>query len=212
LTVTPAFAGVSLVLVLGLGFYAFRLHSRLTVETAAREQLEASVQQQAVQIAATQELFAKAQDQRKASEEEANRLRARLAALEQETVRLTATLAQRDEQLAFLQSADAKVVTLTGSAKARSASGLLLYDPGSKRAFFYGFNLPPLQPGKTYQLWAVTDKPVNAGIFNADSGRKGRMVTPALPEFPRIKQFMLSAEPEGGHSQPSGATYLASRR
>lgn len=209
---TPAFAAASVALALSLGAYAFHLNSRLAMELAERARLEASVQQQAVQIAATQELLAKAQDQKKTSEEDASRLRARLAAQEQETVRLSAALAQRDELLAFLQSADAKVVALAGSAKARSASGLLLYDPGSKKAFFYGFNLPPLQPGKTYQLWAIADKPVNAGVFVADSGRKGRMVTQPLPEFPRIKQFVVSVETEGAHSQPSGATYLVSRR
>jgi anti-sigma-K factor RskA len=209
---TPAFAAASVALALGLGGYAFYLHSRLATETAAREQLEASIQRQAAQIAAIQELLAKAQDRNKSFEDDTNRLRARLAALEQESVRLSAALAQRDELLAFQQSADTKVVALAGSAKAKSAAGLLLYDPGNKKAFFYAFNLPPLQQGKTYQLWAIANKPVNAGIFNADKGRKGRMVTPPLPEFPRIRQFVVSVEPEGGNPQPSGITYLISRR
>jgi hypothetical protein len=198
----PAFTAVSLGFAIGLAAYSLLLRSEITTEIAQRQDLETLLQQT---LSGAQILQRQAKQQAR-----------ELAALRQQSAaeihNLHSQLAQRDELLAFLQSADVKVMSLVGSNKAKAAVGVLLYDPATKKAFFYAFNLPPLAQGKTYQLWAIVDKPVNAGVFGVDTGRKGRLVTPNLPDLPRIKQFAVSIEPEGGRPQPSGAIYLASRR
>jgi anti-sigma-K factor RskA len=84
-----------------------------------------------------------------------------------------------------------------------------MFDPSSKRALLYAFNMPPLPAGKTYQLWAVLDKPISAGTFGTDTGHKGRLLTPRMPELSRIKKFAVSVEPEGGQPQPTGQIYLS---
>ncbi|MER3423147.1 MAG: hypothetical protein C4293_07860 [Nitrospiraceae bacterium] len=69
--------------------------------------------------------------------------------------------------------------------------------------------MPPLPPGKTYQLWAIVDNPISAGTFTTDSGHKSRLVLRSLPDLSRINKFAVSVEPEGGRSQPTGEIYLA---
>ena len=58
---------------------------------------------------------------------------------------------------------------------AKSAGAFLLFDPTTKKAWLYAFNLSALPSGKVYQLWAIDDKPVSAGVFGLDAGQKARM-------------------------------------
>jgi len=131
-----------------------------------------------------------------------------LARREREVAHLRLQVAQRDEILTFLRSPHVKVVPLAGLEKAKSVGALLLFDPDSKEAFFYAFNMPPLQAGKTYQLWAIVDKPVSAGTFDTDAGQKSRLLIRSIPDIARITKFAVSLEPEGGRPQPTGDLYL----
>jgi anti-sigma-K factor RskA len=132
-----------------------------------------------------------------------------LAQAEKETGGLQRALAQRDEMLTFLRSAHVQVISLAGLEMAKSAGAFLLYDLETKKAFFYAFNMPPLPPGKTYQLWAIIDKPFSAGVFSTDEGHKSRLVIRSLPDLSQVTKFAVSLEPEGGRPQPTGAIYLA---
>ena len=100
---------------------------------------------------------------------------------EQETASLRKAVVQRDDMLTFLKSAHVKVVSLSGVESAKSAGAFLLYDKETKKAFFYAFNMPPLPPGKTYQLWAIVDKPISAGTFGTEQRpeKAGRPDEPA---------------------------------
>ncbi len=205
----PAFTAVTLGFAIGLAAYSMLLRSEIATEIAQRQDLETLLQQT---LSGAQILQRQAGQQARELAALRQQSTAALAQRDAQIQSLHGQLTQRDELLAFLQSANVKVVSLVGSDKAKAAAGVLLYDPATKKAFFYAFNMPPLAHGKTYQLWAIVDKPVNAGVFGVDTGRKGRLVTQSLPELPRIKQFAVSIEPEGGRPQPSGAIYLASRR
>lgn len=108
----------------------------------------------------------------------------------------------------MIKNPSSRVVSLTGSEAAKSAGALLLFDPASKKAWLYAFNLPALPSGKVYQLWAIDDKPVSAGVFGLDAGQKGRMLIKQLPDFARMKKFAVTVEPDGGLPQPTGAIYL----
>jgi anti-sigma-K factor RskA len=224
------------VLIVGTGFcsmlYAWWAHSQMMGETEQRRQAEtvlqealsrtAALQQQATQqvqaITLMQQEFGKRADQLSdvhnrliQREVELDQLRTQLAQVEKETTGLRRTLAQRDEMLTLLRSAHVKVVSLSGLESAKSAGAFLLYDRETKTAFFYAFNMPSLPPGKTYQLWAIVDKPMSAGVFGTDDGHKGRLLIRSLPDFSRITKFAVSLEPEGGRSQPTGDLYLAGK-
>lgn len=216
---TPAFAAASVTLVLGIGIYAFSLKSKITIETAQRQQAETALQQQTIQTAALRQELTQAQQELAESrhrlsttvaqhEMNIERLRVQLEQKEKELVALYKTASPKDEMLAMLQSASVRVLSLAGTDAAKSAGGLILYDPERGRAFLYAFNMPALQRGKVYQLWAITTKPVSAGTFSTDTGRKSRHLARSLPAKSAITKFAVSVEPEGGKPQPTGAIYL----
>jgi anti-sigma-K factor RskA len=226
----PVMSMVLLVLLVGTGWYAWMTHRQVAGEAAQREQIEAALHDATRRTASLQKDLTQ-QEQALASlkeeiehrigtvsdtrskliekEVELDVVREELSKREQEISVLRKALAQRDDMLTFLRSAHVKVVSLTGVESARSAGAFLLYDKETKRAFFYAFNMPPLPPGKTYQLWAIVDKPMSAGTFRTDSGHKSRVVLKDLPDLSRISKFAVSLEPEGGRPQPTGAIYLA---
>lgn len=225
----PGWAIAALLVVAVTAWYTQSLQTQIESEHVQRQRVEVAFQESAGKLTALQQQVTK-QDQELASlrehiathsgdvgtikatlagrEAELEALRAQLTQRERETASLRTALAQRDEMLTFLRSPTVKVVSLAGLEKAKTAGAFLLFDPDSKKAFFYAFNMPALPSGKTYQLWAIVDKPVSAGTFLTDAGHKGRLVVRSAPEFKRITKFAVSLEPEGGNPQPTGDIYL----
>ncbi len=226
----PVISVVLLLLLAGTGWYAWMTHRQVAREASERRQIEAALHDAATRTSTLQRDLTQ-QEQALASlkeevehrigtvsdtrhklierEAELDVTREELSKREQEAAGLRKVLAQRDDMLTFLRSAHVKVVSLTGLVSAKSAGAFLLYEQETKKAFFYAFNMPPLPPGKTYQLWAIVDKPMSAGTFRTDSGQKSRVILKDLPDLSRISKFAVSLEPEGGRPQPTGAIYLA---
>ena len=222
----PAFALAAVLLVLGIGAYAVTLRSQLQNEAAQRREIETVMQNESARLAALQAQIADqeqklnkirsefadslgtARDTLEAREAELAELRAQFAQ-QKERGPLNKTQRPGDEMTAFLRGSNIHVVSLSGSDEAKSAGGLLLFDPSSRRAFLYAFNMPPLPAGKTYQLWAILDKPVSAGIFGTEPGNKSRVFIQRLPELSRTKKFAVTVEPEGGRPEPTGPILLS---
>ncbi|WP_447976979.1 anti-sigma factor domain-containing protein [Candidatus Nitrospira bockiana] len=226
----PAVSVVLLVLVAAVGGYAWFAHTEAVSERELRAKIETVLQEASARTAALQGQLTQqeqtlaalrrefterlgtlsdAEDRLIQREAELDSLKSELAKHEQEAARLRKALAQRDDMLTLLRSAHVTVVSLSGLEHAKGAGAFLLYDRESQKAFLYAFNMPPLPPGKTYQLWAIVDKPISAGTFTPDSGQKGRIVVKNLPALSRITKFAVSLEPEGGRPQPTGQIYLA---
>jgi len=223
----PVFALASIVLLLAVGIYALTLRSQLQSEAAQRRQIEMAMQDEGrrltvLQLQATEQerklneirndfvdKLGTTRDTLVAREAELAQLRDRLAQQEQQASVSKKTPSREDEMAAFLRTPNIQVVSLTGSDEAKSAGGLLLLDPSSKKAFLYAFNMPPLPPGKTYQLWAILDRPVSAATFVTDSGNKSRIMIRRIRDLSQIKKFAVSMEPEGGQLQPTGQIYLS---
>lgn len=225
----PAFALLLLLALAGTGVYALSIQSQVSTEVAQRQRLESALRDETARLAALRQQVAEQERvlnglrdefNRKADnlgelrntlvtrEAELDQLRADLAKREQELGGLRRALGQRDEMLTFLRSPRVKVISLAGLEQAKSAGALLLFDPDTKKAFFFAFNMPPLPPGKTYQLWAIVDKPISAGTFTTDAGQKSRLIIRSIPDLARITKFAVSIEPEGGRPQPTGDVYL----
>jgi anti-sigma-K factor RskA len=222
----PAFALALVLLVLGIGVYAVTLRSQLKNEAAHRREIETVMQNESARLAALQAQLADqeqrinkirseyadslgtARDTLEAREAELAELRAQFA---EQTERGPLSKTQRpgDQMTVFLRGSNIQVVSLSGSDEAKSAGGLLLFDPSSRRAFLYAFNMPALPPGKTYQLWAILDKPISAGIFGTEPGNKSRVFIQRLPELSRTKKFAVTVEPDGGSPQPTGPMLLS---
>ena len=178
----PALGLACVVLLIGMTVYVLSLRTDMQKVLAERQQLQTTLRG------------------------ELSDLRAQIAQRDRETADLRKEVAQREEIMTFLRSPNMKVVALSGL-QAKSAGGFLLFDPQNRKAFFYAFNMPSLPPGKTYQLWAIMDRPVSAGTFDTDAGRKGRMLVDSVPGD--VKKFAVSMEPEGGQLQPTGQIYLS---
>lgn len=228
----PTFSLVLVLAMAGTAIYAWSLRSRMLDEDEQRQRVEEALQEETARLAALQRqmaeqerLLAELREEvthrsgdvgdllRTFAEQEAElaRLRSQGNDQQRELAGLRKTLAQRDEMLTFLRSPNVKVVPLAGVEQAKSAGALLLLDPESKKAFFYGFNLPPLPAGKTYQLWAIAGKPISTGVFATDAGQKSRLVIRGIPDPASVTKFAVSIEPQGGQPQPTGEIYLVGR-
>lgn len=218
------FAAVALVV--GGGYLAWVSYTHTAQRSGELQQLQMAVQQGSARVAALQtELQQREQtlgSLKSALEQrttEAAELRDQLvqreAELDDAHTRLTQhesslqRLAHHSEEFAGLfKNPASKVVSLSGSEMAKSAGAFLLFDPTTKKAWLYAFNLPALPSGKVYQLWAIDDKPVSAGVFGLEAGQKARMVMKNMSDFPRMKKFAVTMEPDGGRPEPTGAIYL----
>ena len=223
LQLAAGFAGLA---ILGLGYLAWFAYSQSSERSGEVQQLQASVQQANARVAALQADLGQRQQAVSALKAEMNQHSAEAAELRDQLIHREAELEdvraqltqresslqriarQNDEFTGFLKNPASKVVSLSGSDMAKSAGAVILFDPVTKKAWLYAFNLPALPNGKVYQLWAMEDKPISAGVFGLDTGQKGRMLIRNLRDFPRMKKFAVTVEPDGGVLQPTGAIYL----
>lgn len=148
-------------------------------------------------------------------------LRDRLADVERRLDEATARAAAAGRQMADLQRASADVRT---AALVLGAPDLLRVDLGSPagtpakgRAFwsrsrglvFTAVDLPPLPPGRVYQLWIVgRAAPVSAAIFEPDAAGRATAVVEPAPSLPDPAAFAVTLEPAGGVPQPTGDRVL----
>lgn len=147
------------------------------------------------------------------SRNDAARLRAQLTENEQRletmTERITtleASAANTRLTNAVLNARDLARVDLAGQKGAPVATGRVLWSP-SQGLVFIATNLPPLPPGRVYQLWVVADKPLSAGLVVPDAAGYLSVVNGA-PVKTRPKAFALTNEPAGGRPAPTGAMLL----
>jgi anti-sigma-K factor RskA len=205
-------------LLLGVGAYAAYLFVTLEAERAAYEQERKTLAQAALKASDLEHQLAERQRElNKATAEldraiQAMRTTHELLAKHQEQIEVlqAARPGKSAEEIArILASPYAKMASLNGTEFAKDAYAMVFVEPDTRRGFFYANNLPALPAGKTYQLWVITDKPVSAGTFLLDRGRKGRVMLQNIPDVGRIKRFAVSLEPAGGRPLPTGGIYLA---
>ena len=121
------------------------------------------------------------------------------------------TIQQRAENLQrtsdIVRAADVADFKLQGQGPASAASGRAFVSR-SRGVVFVAQNLPPLDPGKTYQLWVITvdDRRISAGVFAPESAGAAS-VTTAL-NVPNPKMVAVTVEPAGGVPAPTGDIYL----
>jgi anti-sigma-K factor RskA len=130
----------------------------------------------------------------------------RAAALDRQIVALQATAVSAQQTAAVLRAADLGRVELAGQTGAREASGRILWS-ASQGVVFVATHLPPLPPGRVYQLWVVADKPHSAGVVVPDAAGELNMIS-REPVAVRPKAFALTLEPEGGRPAPTGPMLL----
>ena len=103
-----------------------------------------------------------------------------------------------------------QTLDLAGQPAASGARGRLFRSAGG--AFLAATGLPPLPPGRVYQLWLIPDAtPISAGVLSVDADGRA-MATVTLPEgVTEPVPAALTLEPAGGVESPAGDVYLLGR-
>lgn len=227
--------GVIMVLVLllvGVSMYALSLRSQLARETAEGKQLSQALDETTIQLSLLRQQVTNQQEmveelkarQAKVLErvptepsagspghESTNALQEQLVKREGELAQLQRLVQQQESILKILQAPGVDAVMLQGG-KTSSAAALLLLDPQEQRGLLYAFNLTPLTPDKTYQLWALAGKSISLGIFDLDAGQKGRLLLKNLMNLPQGTRFAVSVEKKGGESKLTGTIRLIGQK
>jgi hypothetical protein len=135
--------------------------------------------------------------------------RRQVSGLEAEIQRLHSTAAERQQLLLLLASPQVTIVSLAGSAQAPQAGARVLWDTQHREWTVITRNLPPLPPGKAYQLWFLTPAGVAqpSRTFHPQNGY-GMIQVPLPPEQTRVAGAAVSVEPEQGVPQPTGDIVL----
>jgi hypothetical protein len=136
------------------------------------------------------------------------------ARLSAEAQRLEA-LAQRVgsfEQALQAQPASSVTMALAGEASFGSAEARVVMDAAGQQVLLLASRLPPLPPGRTYQLWViVSGAPESLGVFEPDHEGRVVFVESKQLELSSGAQVAVSVEPAGGVPQPTGPIVLVSR-
>lgn len=133
----------------------------------------------------------------------------RVDASERQTADARRTALDAQSTAAILAAGDVARVDLGGQAAAPTASARAFWSR-SRGLVLMASNLPPLPPGRTYQLWVLTAQPapISAGVLEpqADGSVTVRFDTP--PDLPTPVAMAVTLEPAGGVAAPTGAKYL----
>jgi anti-sigma-K factor RskA len=116
---------------------------------------------------------------------------------------------RRQNQIAqVLNAPGSRVIELSGTNEASSASAKLAYDP-TGRAILIASGLPRVPEGKEYQLWYIVDnKPLPGKTFAPDPSGNGTLEDEVPEAARRSAIFAITLEPAGGVRAPTGAIYL----
>lgn len=127
-----------------------------------------------------------------------------------------ATLRERasryDRVVAVLQAADLQVRSLQGTDAAPSAMGRVYVDPQAGTGMLMVRALPPLPPGRSYQLWWVRPdgKRESGGLLTwTDQGGNGYGFVQCPVPCAGFNAIGVTEEPSGGSLGPTGQRLLA---
>jgi anti-sigma-K factor RskA len=128
----------------------------------------------------------------------------------QADLQIATAAASRANQLAsILEAPDVRRIDLAGQKGAPGAAGRAFWSP-SRGLVFTAANLPPIGPGRQYQLWVIPPggSPISAGLLDLQSGG----VATALVDSKiaaSVQTVAVTEEPAGGVPQPTGALVIA---
>jgi hypothetical protein len=154
---------------------------------------------------------------------DAIRLRNRIADLTSQLAQARALVAANEQRVAALQHAadrdasamailtapDLAQINLAGQADAPDARARAFWSR-SRGMVFSASALPPLPPGRIYQLWVVTadPAPLSAGLIEPDASGRADAVFATPPDIPNPVALAVTLEPAGGVPAPTGPKYL----
>jgi hypothetical protein len=148
-------------------------------------------------------------------------LRQRVAMLETRLAQASASASATERQAAdardaaratqqameILAAPDVARVDLAGQPPSPGSSGRAFWSR-SRGLVFTAANLPPLPPGKVYQLWVVPQgNPISMGLITPDASGRATAVNGGA-NLPPALAIAVTLEPAGGVPAPTGDKYL----
>ena len=138
-------------------------------------------------------------------------LRSEIAALRQTLAAQSSSIEQINAALPQLTAARLMTISLSGTDVQPQAKGQLIADPDSQSAVLVITNLPPLQAGKTYQVWLIEGgTPQSAGLLSVDETGQGLLVVTAEENIGAFDALGISIEPGQGSPKPTGQIVVLS--
>ena len=129
------------------------------------------------------------------------RLQSEISALNQQVAAQSQSI---DELVQNLSQSDVITVSLNSTEEQPRALGQLIANPTDKSAVVVISGLPPLEPGKTYQVWLIGGAPVSAGLLSVDENGQSVLIITSEEAIGSFNSLGISIEPEGGSEQPTG--------
>ncbi|HET6342914.1 MAG TPA: anti-sigma factor, partial [Gemmatimonadota bacterium] len=122
-----------------------------------------------------------------------------------------ARLADLQSDLDLLSGPGSSVQALAGTGPAPLAHARVFLDPVTGRALLFAYDLPILQPGDVYELWAIHDgTPRAAGTFRPEEGGRARLEITGRALLEGVDALAVTVEPEPGTDAPTGEMVLVS--
>ena len=138
------------------------------------------------------------------------RLRNEITSLNETLAAQSNSINQIIENLPQTNPSGIITVSLKGTNAEPQAQGQLIADPASQSAVLVVTGLPPLEPGRTYQVWLIAGAPVSAGLLTVDANGQGVLIVTTTESIGAFQSLGISVEPEGGSPQPTGNIVILS--
>ena len=138
------------------------------------------------------------------------RLQNEITALNEQVASQSQSLERIITNLPQTDQSDVITVSLRGTDVQPGAQGQLIADPNEQSAVLVISGLPPLEPGKTYQVWLIGDAPVSAGLLSVDENGQSVLIVTSEESIGSFNSLGISVEPEGGSEQPTGEIVVLS--
>jgi anti-sigma-K factor RskA len=138
------------------------------------------------------------------------RMRDQLAELAGHNQDQAIQLDRLNEEMRLLTAPDAVHVSLNPQKSPKQPSGTAIFSPSRNRMMFMASNLPPVPPGKAYELWIIPAQgaPMAAGVFKPDEHGNAMMMDQKMPEGVEAKAFAITVENEEGSDKPTSSIML----
>jgi anti-sigma-K factor RskA len=142
---------------------------------------------------------------------ELSRLRNEIATLNDALVAQSNSLNEIMDRLPQATPSDVITVSLKGTEVQPQAQGQLIADPDSQSAVLVIAGLPPLEPGRTYQVWLINGgTPVSAGLLTVDENGQAVFILTSQEAIGSFNSLGISIEPQGGSPEPTGEIVVLS--
>lgn len=106
------------------------------------------------------------------------------------------------DRLDIMVSPEFSRIILNGTAIATENKTVIYWNKAQEEVYLNSANLPTLTENEQYQLWALVDgKPIDAGVFDADSGQ-----FQIMKHIDRADAFAVTVEQSGGADSPTLST------